>query len=288
MKLEKTRWALVTGASSGIGKEIALEVARCGMNVVLVGRRVDQLKEVALNAKQHGVETREIQCDLTNEPSIQCLLDGVSDVEISLLVTAAGQIDTGHLVNTDARRARDSVILNTLAPMVMAQHFGAQMVTRGEGTILLVSSLFGFQPVPVAANYSATKAYILSLGEALANELKPFGVNVHVLAPGLTRTNMPDDMPMDMGKMPLPSHSAQQVARAALAAPVRQRVIVPGRINRMFAAGHRFVPRRFLPFVFGKLMRRALHIEQKDKLIGLPKPARKINANSKPEEVEVA
>ncbi len=127
------------------------------------------------------------------------------------------------------------------------------MAARGRGGILFISSLFGYQGIPHVASYAATKAYILSLGEALHVELKPRGVDVTVLSPGLTDT----DMPINFSRMPIYAQHPGQVAKTGLNALGRKATVVSGLLNKFYAWENRFLPRSFPVSLFGFLIRRA-------------------------------
>lgn len=130
-------------------------------------------------------------------------------------------------------------------------------------------SLLGYQGVPVLANYAASKAYVLSLGEALHVEMKPFGVDVLVLSPGLTDTAMPTQMPVDMREMPMTKLSPVRVVRVALAALGRKASVVPGFVNTFFAFENRFVPRIWPVKLFGWLMGKAITPDNRSEVLHL-------------------
>lgn len=130
-----------------------------------------------------------------------------------------------------------------------------------------VSSLFGYQGVPIVANYAASKAYILSLGEALNVEMKPYGVDVLVLSPGLTDTDMPAQMPVNFDKMPITKSSPKAVVRIALRALGKKATVVPGFINKFYAWENRLIPRSWPVKLFGFLVKNASDKTRKDELL---------------------
>ena len=252
-------WALVTGASSGIGRALAREIARGGMNVVLVSRQEDALNGLKQELeKKHGISARVIVADLAQEPSYRQLIEATKDIEIGLLVPNAGMEITGEFIATDLDKNLDLLRLNMLSALALAHGYGAQMAKRKKGAILFLSSTFAFQGVPYVASYAASKSYILLLGEALAYEMARHNVDVTVLAPGMTRTNMPANMPVDFSRMPMKSHSPEYVARFGLRKLGRKYVAVPGIINRIFAFQNRLMPRSFPVKMFGGMMKKAL------------------------------
>lgn len=251
-------WALVTGANAGIGKAIAHELAARGLNIVGVARRqplLDQLQQEL--TEQYDVEVRTISADLTEAGSIDAIEQATSNLEIGLVVPNAGIEMSGEFINSNADANDRLLHLNVQAPMQMAHRFGAKMMQRGHGGILFTSSLFGYQGIPLVAHYAATKAYILSLGEALNVELKPHGIDVTVLSPGLTDTDMPTNMPINFAKMPILKQTPEQVARTGIEALGRKATVVSGLLNKFYAWENRFLPRSFPVALFGFLIKRA-------------------------------
>ena len=141
------------------------------------------------------------------------------------------------------------------------------MVDEGKGAIIFMSSLFGYQGVPIVANYAASKAYILALGEALYVELGPVGIDVLVVSPGLTDTAMPAAMPINFSKMPITKHKPKKVAKAALSAVGRRATKVPGLLNWIYAFENRFLPRLWPTRLFGFLLKRAMFKEDRARLL---------------------
>ncbi|MBV1921141.1 MAG: SDR family NAD(P)-dependent oxidoreductase [Pseudomonadales bacterium] len=147
--------------------------------------------------------------------------------------------------------------LNIASPMALTHIFPERFSTRGKGGILLVSSLVGYQGVPYFANYAASKAYLLSLGEALHVELKPLGIDVTVVSPGFTKTTMFNSMDADVSKMPMTVHTPEVVAKIGINALGRKATVVVGNINKMYAWGNRFMPRAWTVKLFGLVIGRA-------------------------------
>jgi len=248
-------WALVTGASSGIGREFASQLAAGGMNVILVARRHDLLADLAENlGREFNIEVRSVERDLLADDAAERLHADLAEYDIGLVVMCAGVENTGHFTKLPLQGHADLLRLNADIPMRMARLFGETMVSRGRGALIFVSSLLGYQGVPVLANYAASKAYVLSLGEALHVEMKPFGVDVLLLSPGLTDTAMPAQMPLDMRKMPMTKMASARVVRVALTALGRKASVVPGLVNTFFAFENRFVPRIWPVKLFGWAM----------------------------------
>lgn len=231
-------WAVVTGASSGIGREFAHQLAVCGINLVLVARRLATLQDLAGTlAGQHGVQTRVVAVDLSDPGSLTQIADACVDIDVGLLVSNAGAALAGPFLDSSLDAQRAILRLNTAAHLGLSHHFGERLARRGRGGILLVSALGSVHGVPYMANAAATKAYVASLGEGLHVELAKHGVHVTVLHPGPTRTPALGDLGLDPEKMPISPMAPDVCAREALRALARNRArCIPGRINRMTAA----------------------------------------------------
>ena len=251
-------WAIVTGANAGIGKSIATDLAARGINIIAVARRQPLLDELQTElSEDYGVQVRTISTDLADPESISKIELLTSDLEIGLVVPNAGVEMSGQFVESSLLDNEHMLRLNVLAPMQLARVFGARMAQRGKGGILFISSLFGYQGIPHVANYAATKAYILSLGEALHAEMKPLGVDVTVLSPGLTDTDMPANMPINFNRMPIFSQHPDHVASTGLNALGRKATVVSGLLNKFYAWENRLLPRSFPVALFGFLIRHA-------------------------------
>lgn len=264
-------WALITGASSGIGRELAKQVAQHGLNVVAVARRQSRLDELSSDlTKQYRVKVRTVHADLREPDAIRTITTATEGLEIGLAILNAGAEITGSFIQGDEQAHLQLAQLNAVAPMHLAHLYGRQMAKRGCGGLMFVSSLFAYQGVPYVAHYAATKAYLLSLGEALHVELKPFGVDVLVLSPGLTTTEMTANMPVDFSKLPMIPQMPEQVARVGLRALGRKATVVSGMVNKIMAWGNRLLPRSAPVSLLGFLLGRAI----KD----VARPAGRVNA----------
>src|SRR5260370_27334771 len=190
--LDKERfgaWALVTGASSGIGKEFARQIAASGINIVLVARREDLLKEVGVEcSKRFGVEHRVIVLDVSREDFIGRLASATDDLDIGLVVSNAGTGNPGEFLKLDRQLLQANLPLSTMAHLNISHHFGAKLAKRGRGGLILAGAMGPGNRVPCMADDGAAKAYVHSLGEALHYEFKPLGVYVTVLAARSTST----------------------------------------------------------------------------------------------------
>lgn len=184
-------WAIVTGASSGIGRSFAEQLARTGMNLVLVARTEAALQQTAeeLNAK-YSIQTRVITLDLTDPIARETLDLETLDLDVGLLINNAAVEQRGSFVRHSPKQLRDVIEVNVTAPTDLGQRFGRRFVKLGRGGVIFVSGSIGYQAVPYLANYAATKAHQVNLAEALYYELRPHGVDVLGLSPGLTTTPM--------------------------------------------------------------------------------------------------
>jgi short-subunit dehydrogenase len=182
-------WALITGASSGIGREFARRIAASGINIVLVARREALLKEAGAEfSKDYGVEHRVVALDLADDAFMGKLASVTDDLDIGLVVSNAGTPNPGEFLKLDRQLLQATLRLNTMAHLVITHHFGAKLAKRRRGGLILVGAVGAEGGVPCMANDGAAKAYVHSLGEALHYEFKPLGVYVTVLAAGFTNT----------------------------------------------------------------------------------------------------
>jgi short-subunit dehydrogenase len=245
-------WALVTGASSGIGREFARQLAANGLNLVLAARRLPALEEIGRSlAAEHGIDYRTVRVDLAASGFLNSIVEATADIDVGLVVSNAGDMVLGEFLGSSHESLLDEMRVNAEAHLSLTHHFGQRLARRGRGGILLVSSMAGLQPVPFIANYSATKSYVLTLGEAVHHELAPRGVNVTVLVPGATDTPMltrfgADQTPMRRLIMPVDA-----CVSAGLSALVSNRAAwISGRTNRATIA---VTPRAARTRMFGAM-----------------------------------
>ena len=241
IQIDKKRfgpWALVTGASSGIGKEFARQIAASGINVVLVARRDALLAELGRAISQEfGVEYRALAMDLSREGFITGLADATRDLDIGLVVSNAGTGNPGEFLKLDRQLLQETLRLSTMAHLDIAHHFGQKLGERRRGGIILAGAMGAENGVPCMANDGAAKAYVHSLGEALHYEFKPQGVYVTVLAAGFTNTAVLEKFGLDPKTMPMKPMSVEQCVSEALSGLLKNRSrIVPGRLNRIMNA----------------------------------------------------
>ena len=233
-------WAVVTGASSGIGLELASQLAEAGFKLVINARRQETLASIAQELRAKGSpEVRTVVSDLIKPAGVQQLIDATTDLNISLLVASAGYGTSGLLVKSTLDEEVGLVKVNCEAVLALTYHYGKRFASQQRGGIILLSSLVAFQGVPFSANYAATKAYVQSLAEALAVELKPSGVDVLAAAPGPVRSGFEGRANMKMNRFMTPS----QVGVPILKALGRQTTVLPGFLTKLLVYALRTVPR---------------------------------------------
>jgi len=245
--------ALVTGASAGLGVEFARQLSKRGHSLVLVARRKDRLEELA---RELG-NARAVAIDLSKKDAAAKLL---ADLEtngerVELLVNNAGFGLIGRFAELDARRQRQMIDLNVGTLTDLCRAVAPDMIARRSGAILNVASTAAFQPGPKMAVYFATKAFVLSLTEALHEELKPHGIKVSCLCPGPTRTEFGDVAGFGgNGMFDKLAMSAAEVVESGLDGLDRNRaVVVTGLVNKLGAMSTRFAPRSTVRKIAGAI-----------------------------------
>ncbi|HQT83306.1 MAG: oxidoreductase [Acidiphilium sp. 37-64-53] len=237
------RRALVTGASSGIGADIARQLAQRGADLVLVARRADRLETLATECRLFGVDVETAPADLADPQASSALAARFPETDI--LINNAGLGAFGRFTETEYDKIERMIAVNITSLTHLTRLFAPAMAARGWGRIMLVASTAGFQPVPLYAVYAATKAYVLSFGGALNVELAPSGVTTTVLCPGTTRTEFFEVAAQT--KSPLIERNAMgsaDVARIGLDALAKGRAtVISGAVNNAMAFGTRFAPR---------------------------------------------
>ncbi len=240
------KWALVTGPSAGIGREIARQLAAAGAHLVLTARRRDRLQELAAEVRtRHGVRAEMLLADLATPQAPQAIFDFTREkgIDLELLVNNAGFGLHGEFHRQPYARFAEMVQVNVTAVQHLTHLFLPQMIERGRGDILIVSSVAGFQAVPYLATYAATKAFELQWAEALAEEVRRYGVRVCVLCPGTTTTEFQQVAGSPPNALRLPE-TAEKVARVGLRAMASgKRVAISGGRNWVTVQALRVLPR---------------------------------------------
>lgn len=244
-------WALVTGASSGIGRAFARRLAARGLNVVLAARRAARLEALAAElAATCGVLACPVPVDLCRDDFLDVIRAATDGLDIGLLVNSAGYSLTGPFLDADPDEMLRLFNVNGRAPLLLTRAFGPAMRARRRGGIVMVSSVVAFVGTPQWSLYAATKAFDLLLGEGLAAELRADGVDVLTLAPGTTRTEFLDAA----GLSDRLSLSAERVVDDALGQLGRSDIVVPGWFYRGGTLAMRLLPRSVNRAVFGRFL----------------------------------
>lgn len=262
MKTLKQRfgeWAVITGASSGMGREFSRQIAASGMNVVLVARRRERLEKLATElSAEYGVEAMIVNQDLAAENATESIMQKTRGIDIGLFISNAGDGAMGGFLKHDARDFEQALKLNVLTPVKLIHHFLDKMYSeKRKGGLLFVSSAVAVSGAPYMGDYSATKAYQLNLGLALHHELLGKGINVTVLTPGPTKTEVYARDDIDFNKLPIPPMRVERVVRAALSGIAKNKpVVMPGAMNNLmdFLTRH-LMSRNMASRMFGLLMK---------------------------------
>jgi uncharacterized protein len=253
--------ALVTGASRGIGAALARELARHGHDLVLGARDIGRMQNLADELRSLGAEATVVAADLSMPGAAAQLADEIErrSLTVDVLINNAGIGGIGRFDRLDPARIGEMLEVNIVALTELTRRLLPGMIARGHGRIMLVASVAGFQPGPNMAVYFASKAYVLSLGEALAHELRGTGVTVTTLCPGATATDFFDVAGATRGFLARRrGHmmSAERVARIGYRALLAgRRVAVTGALNRLMSLAGRHAPRRATLRVTERLMR---------------------------------
>ncbi len=256
------RWAVVTGASSGLGRRLAARLAERGMSLVLTGRHAARLDETADQIRRDAprVTVETVAADLSSRSGVSALLEHVGERPIEVLVNNAGFGSYGPFAEANPDREADEVAVDVNAVVTLARTYLPGMLARGSGGILNVASTIAFQPAPYQAVYGASKAFVLSFSQALWQEARAAGVAVTALCPGPTRTGFVDALGADVGHTAIYRRLAdpEPVIEAGLRALDRGRaVVIPGVRNRVIAESGRFMPREWLTRFSARLLRPA-------------------------------
>jgi len=244
-------YALVTGASEGIGQAIAEQLAKSGINVLLVARRIDKLNQLALQLeKKYGVLCPVVSADLSKSDEIEKMFRITDHLDIGLVVCNAGFGTAGNFLDSDLKTELNMLNVNCAAMTTMVHHLGNQLKARGGGGLILLSSILAMQGVPRSAHYAATKAYVHAFGEALQEEWKDKGVDLLIVAPGPVETGFAERSKMQLGKAATPT----VVALESLAALGHKKVIHPGWLAKLMAISLSTAPRWLRVQIMGAIM----------------------------------
>lgn len=244
-------WALVTGASSGIGEEFSRQLAALNFNLVLVARRHEKLARLSAElSNQYAIKVVALPIDLSTGDFLDTIEAVTNSLEVGLLVNNAGFALTGSFLDHSMADEVSLLQVNCRAPLMLMHAFGRKMRQRGRGGIIQVASASAFLPMPLWAHYAASKVYSMYLAEGLWHELSGRGIDVLTLCPGATRTEFSAVAGTKQGGM-MPA----QVVRAGLQNLGKKPTVVVGLGNRVTTFITRFFPRRCLIKLGAKVVR---------------------------------
>lgn len=233
-------WAVVTGASEGIGAAFARELAASKFHLVLVARRQSLLDSLATELTDlYGIQVHIIATDLSTAKGTSSVIDACAELDIGLLVQAAGFGTSGSFIANTLEDERGLIALNCASVLELAWHFARRFAAQKRGGMIFLSSVVAFHGVPRQANYAASKAYVQSLAEGLHVELKPLGVDVLSVAPGPITSGFAGRSGLDVGNAPAPSI----VAKAALHCLGKQTTVRPGFLSKLLGYSLNLLPR---------------------------------------------
>ena len=245
-------WALVTGASSGMGTEFARRLAESGLNIVLLARREDRLRSLAEELEQdYSVKTRVVAVGLTRDDLLGVIREATVDIEIGLLVNNAGFATSGNLLDNELEAELAMLHVNSRAPLILSHYSGRRMREQGRGGIIFTASTVAYSGAPGWSNYAATKAFELTLSDGIARELSRHGVSVLTVSPGPTQT----EFWQVAGGKPLLALAPERVVRTALNNLGRRSTVVVGWIDKLIVLSMRFTPRWMNAVIFGQVVK---------------------------------
>ncbi|HKP68362.1 MAG TPA: SDR family oxidoreductase [Pyrinomonadaceae bacterium] len=253
------KFTLITGASSGIGEAFAKRLAAEKHNLVLVARSEVKLRELCdeLSSK-HGITCHPVALDLTEPGSVDKLVSETetNGWEIDWLINNAGFGSSGDFAALELERELQMIDLNISALVALTHRYLQGMRTRRRGTIINVSSAAGFQPIPFMATYAATKAFVSSFSEAIAEENRPFGILVLALCPGSTKTNFFEAAKIERPIQVKGQQTVEEVIDTAMNAVAKRKTkVVSGWVNFIGAVAGTIVPNSFSSRVMAKALR---------------------------------
>lgn len=258
MERWREKWALVTGASAGLGEEFARQLAAAGAHLVLTARRKDRLDALADDLRRkNGVQVEVFAADLAMDGTVEAIFAFTEGrrLEMELLINNAGFGAYGEFHRIPLARQREMLRVNISAVVQLTHLYLPQMIARRRGDILIVASTAAFQAVPYISTYAATKAFDLIFAEGIAEEVRPYGVRVCALCPGSTHTEFRavSGQPEKTFRM---AESAEKVVRAGLLGLARGKTcVISGLHNKLMMESERLAPRRWVTVVSAAMFR---------------------------------
>ncbi|MBK7639969.1 MAG: SDR family NAD(P)-dependent oxidoreductase [Bacteroidetes bacterium] len=255
-------WAIITGASSGIGEEYAKQLAPLGFNLILVARRAERLALLAKKLEaDYNINCQFIECDLSADGFEITIISATKDLDVRLLINNAGMNIEGDFYRGGLERNLQMTKLNMIAPFILSYHFAKKMAENGGGGIIFTGSISSFKGLPYLTHYAATKAYVLQLAEGMNYEFKDRNVDILCLCPGFTITEMTKGLKKNWMTM-----EVGPVVKEALEGLGKQSVVIPGFVNKaMIGIEKHFLTRQATTNLNGNLMKKMLPGARKKK-----------------------
>lgn len=245
------QWAVVTGATSGIGLELTTLLAESGFNLIINARNIDRLLDLQSELQnKHSIIIKVVAGDIGTDEGINAIINSANGLNIGLFIAAAGFGTSGRLIDSNIQDEVTLMRVNCEAVLRLSYFFGKLFSTQKRGGIILLSSMVAFQGVPFSANYSASKAYVQSLAEALSIELKTFNVNVLAAAPGPVESGFGKRANMKMNMTLQPSDVGVPILKAL----GRKNTVLPGSLTKFLMYSLKILPRWGKVKVMGKVM----------------------------------
>lgn len=250
---------LITGASSGIGEQTAIVFAEKGFNLVLVARRLDNLKKIKANLiDKYDIAIELISLDLSKTNSAETLMKNLDELKINsdILINNAGFGIKGDFVESDNDKVEQMMILNMITLTKLTKFIAAKMIKNGHGHIINIASAVAFQPVPKFAVYSATKSFVLNFSEAIGYELKDKNIKVSVICPGATQSEFAEVAGFDEGafnfKLPTSRDLAEYIYNEMSKGSTTS---IHGLKNKILVFTSRISPRKMIVNLAGKMIK---------------------------------
>ena len=256
-------WALIAGASDGLGEAFAISLAEKGLNLVLVARRLKLLDVLSKNLKKnYNVDVKILQLDLSSSEMLAKIEEITDKVHVGLLVYVASMSTIGPFLNQDIEDHLKIINVNCRGPSLLSHHFGRKMIKNGKGGIILMSSLSGLQGSPMVTHYAASKAYNIVLAEGLWGELKPHGIDVLASIAGQIETPQTDSRNPDYDSFKPHLMTSEAIVKETLKTLGKKVSFIPGRANRrnIFLLQH-LLPRKKSVKIVGNSTKKMYHIQ---------------------------
>ncbi|MAW61986.1 MAG: oxidoreductase [Planctomycetes bacterium] len=252
-------WALVTGASSGLGACYARALAARGLNLIVTARREERLRTLAEELRaEHQILVDPVAVDLLRPAAVRSLEQAIEDRRLGLIVCNAGFGASGRFHELDARRQTEMVRLNCEAPVRLLQALSPALIREGRGGVIMIASTASFQCTPWMAVYGASKAFDLALGEALTVELGKHGIDVLTVCPGHTATEFHQVAGVERAAVGGPPADPMEVVEGSLRRLGKQMTWVHGARNRWMVRANRFLPRSIMAWAAGRVLAKRL------------------------------